>query len=155
MLGTCIFSIKLYINLHIVHINLHILQSLDYCYFRLLFGIQQPKLFTSKYCFILSQPVLAHVCLYAKFSFCIIYLQYCDVHIVATFCSYHRFLFTASSSVLVSFLVMTHAHLACTSSFIMHLYEIYSDIFACFVIVVFFSLFIRFLLLNIYLCICF
>ena len=98
-------------------------------------AFEQPKLYTSMHFFFLSQSVLTHVCFYAAFSFCMIYLQYCSLYIEATFCSCHLFFFTVSSSVFCQFLVQTHTHthththahthLACAPSFTMHLYEFF------------------------------
>ena len=161
MLATFISSCKFCIFIQIyINYRRWTVAIFGYC-----LALEQPKLYTGNYFLF-----LATLC-FQMFAFMMLYNFLYNLFIVLWFvhCSYSLglspFPFHSILQCYCQFSgldththththTQTHTHLACAQSFTMHLYEIQSDIFASFLFVVFFSLSIRFFLLNINLCIC-
>ena len=133
--------------------NLHILQSLNFCYVWLCLAFEQPKLYTSKYLLF-----LASLCLHI-FAFMIhlgsVYLTYsiviCTLQLLF---AVSTFSFLQHPLVFLSAFWSTHTFSQCNIFY----YALICNLVGYFCMfcycVFFFSLLIRFLLLNIYLCIC-
>ena len=126
---------------------------MDYCCFWLLFGIWVAQtIYYNSLCLHMFAFMLLLVSVWFIYSIVVCTLSLLFVVIIFSFSQHPPVFLWVFWSWHTH--THTHTHLARGPSFTMHLFEIWSDIFACFVFVVFFSLFLRFFLLNICLCLC-